>query len=275
MADKLHAEQEKLERRVAEATAASEAAEAERKAAVSELAELHARRATMADKVALVYGSFNQGDCKQDVDKIYEAFPHINGLEVVEPACGNAFNFDVLKDCKFLVVCTSTMYGYPPKNEWNFAYQLLRGATEFPGCLSHLQHAVFGNGDNEKTSLTYMNCPRYIDILLEQCGSRRFFARGERHEPHADLGIEDCSIETWAKGMWQAVPSALEKGPRATPIPWDGLWEKHENKQGEEAKHKVIPFALDDLQKKMHGKFPKPPSIFTEYLLHNVVWSKL
>ena len=46
--DELHAEQAKLEKRVAEAQAASEAAEAKRAAAVSELAELHARRATSA-----------------------------------------------------------------------------------------------------------------------------------------------------------------------------------------------------------------------------------
>merc|ERR1712129_205047 len=89
--------------------------------------------------------------------------------------------------------CTSSQYGMPPPNIKEFAHQLLLAAESNPGCLSHLQHAVYGNGD-ETYWKTYMNMPRYLDKLLEKCGSRRFFARGETGEPNAALDTGKCEI---------------------------------------------------------------------------------
>jgi len=121
----------------------------------------------MAPNVALVFGSFFMGDSERDIKTIKENFPGIEGLEVADPSTGDDFNFDMLKDCKFLIVCTSSTYGFPPKNFGNFAHHLLTAATKHPGCLSHLQHAVYGNGD-ETYFNTYMNMPRYMDMLLEK-----------------------------------------------------------------------------------------------------------
>lgn len=112
-----------------------------------------------------------------------------------------------------------------------------------------------------------MNCPRYIDVLLEKCGSKRFYARGERHEPHAALGIEDCNIETWAPGMWKAAMQAMKpRDGEFEPIAWDALWGSDPG----DGKHNVIPFALEDLKKKMKGKLPVPPDMFSYH-----VWSRL
>merc|ERR1711868_273903 len=44
---------------------------------------------------------------------------------------GNDFNFNSLKNTKFLVVCTSSMFGNPPKNFWKFYYHL-KQASENP-----------------------------------------------------------------------------------------------------------------------------------------------
>ena len=78
-----------------------------------------------------------------------------------------------------------------------FTHQLLLAADTNPGCLKHLQHAVWGNGD-ERWLNTYMNIPRYVDQLLAECGSRRFYARGEAGEPHSPTGSEACWAEDCA-----------------------------------------------------------------------------
>merc|ERR1712178_235850 len=118
------------------------------------------------------------GDSKRDASKIHSEFPEGGDLE--KPASlvtGNDFNFNSLKNTKFLVVCTSSMYGNPPKNFWEFYYHL-KAASENPNKpLKGLQHAVYGNGD-ETYYDTYMNVPRMIDELLERAGSRRFYPRG-------------------------------------------------------------------------------------------------
>merc|ERR1711934_1197695 len=48
---------------------------------------------------------------------------------------------------KFLVVCTSSMYGNPPKNFWEFYYHLKAASLNDAKPLKGLQHAVYGNGD--------------------------------------------------------------------------------------------------------------------------------
>ena len=39
---------------------------------------------------------------------------------------GNAFEFDSLKNIKFLIVCSSSQLGLPPPNLMEFAHQLVR-----------------------------------------------------------------------------------------------------------------------------------------------------
>jgi len=212
----------------------------------------------MAPNVALVYGSFFMGDSERNIKDIRDGFPGIDGLEVAEPLEGNAFDFNTLRDCKLLVVCTSSQYGMPPPNFKEFAHQLLLAASGNPGCLSHLQHAVYGNGDDTYFK-TYMNMPRYMDLLLERCGSRRFFARGETGEPHAPLGTSACTCSAWTPAMWSAAAEAMKGGAASPAVPWDALWAEEEGENGKA----VTEWSVDKLVAKL-GALKSPPSIFAK-----------
>jgi len=212
----------------------------------------------MAPNVAFIYGSFFMGDSVRDINTIKDSFPKVPGLETAEPLEGNAFDFNSLKDCKVLVICTSSQIGFPPPNFRDFAHALLTVATTNPGCLSHLRHVVYGNGD-ETYFKTYMNMPRYMDLLLEKCGSRRFYARGETGEPHAPLGTEKCACTAWAPAMWSALASdiaAEADGKMGSAVPWDALWAK----QPSETHQDVTEWDLAKLEKKL-GKPDKAPSL--------------
>jgi flavocytochrome c len=175
-----------------------------------------------ATDVAVVYGSFFMGDSKRDASDILGSFPSDCGMSVSSaPIEGNNFNFNNLKDTKFLVVCTSSMYGNPPKNFWEFYFHL-KAASENPNKpLAGMQHAVYGNGDETYLD-TYMNVPRMVDTLLERAGSRRFYARGETGEPFTPLKDEGLESAVWAPGMWEAMKTA---DPKAPSVDWSALWE--------------------------------------------------
>jgi hypothetical protein len=207
----------------------------------------------MAPNVALVYGSFFMGDSERDIKTIHSGFPGIDGLAVAEPVTGDTFDFDSLKDCKFLIVCTSSQYGMPPPNFKSFAHNLLTAATKAPGCLSHLRHCVYGNGD-ETYFNTYMNMPRYMDMLLEKCGSKRFFARGETGEPHAPLDTDRCTCQDWTPAMWKVAAA-----PPAEAVAWDALWAK----KSSEHHHKVTQWHLKKLEQKQ-GKPAKIPAMLSK-----------
>lgn len=196
-----------------------------------------------------MYGSFFMGDSERDAAAIHACFPEDTGLKApVAPVEGNEFDFDSLAVSKFLVVCTSSMYGNPPANFWKF-YSHLKAASMNPNKpLSHLQHAVYGNGD-ETYYDTYMNVPRMVDTLLERAGSTRFYARGETSEPHAPLGVEMVSAADWGPGMWSAVGQGGN-------VSWDAHWE------GSKPNHHadVTDWDLKKLKKKF-GE-PERPSIF-------------
>ena len=137
----------------------------------------------------------------------------------------------LLRTRSYLVLSTSSQNGFPPGNFVDFAHQLLLAAETAPepDFLSHMQHAVWGNGDPRWLG-TYMNVPRFVDHLLEECGSRRFYARGEANEPHAPTRSTHCEIDEWASGMWQAMQQQQQQQQHdaaATPPPvaWDALWE--------------------------------------------------
>merc|ERR1712187_190114 len=110
--------------------------------------------------VAVVVGSFFMGDSKRDAEEIVAAFPKDSKLDAPTAYIpGNDFDFNSLANTKFLVVCTSSMYGNPPKNFWQFYYHLKAASLNPSKPLKHLQHAVYGNGD-ETYYDTYMNVPR-------------------------------------------------------------------------------------------------------------------
>merc|ERR1712086_552505 len=128
-----------------------------------------------ATDVAVLYGSFFMGDSKRDTGDILEAFPADCKLSCNKEGIeGNSFDFNNLKDTKYLVVCTSSMYGNPPKNFID----------------------------------TYMNVPRMVDPLLERAGSRRFYARAETGEQFKPLEDEMIEAAVWAPGMWKAMMEA-------------------------------------------------------------------
>ena len=93
---------------------------------------------------------------------------------------------------------------------------------------------------DERWFSTYMSMPRYVDRLLEECGSRRFYARGERGEPHAPTNASEVKIKDWTAGMCEAMAMAMatatEMAPsgrvlRGTPpVTWDALWEHQPSK---------------------------------------------
>jgi len=217
-----------------------------------------------AANVAFVYGSFFMGDCVRDINTIRDTFPKVlalTGLNAAEPVEGNSFDFNSLKDCRVLVICCSSQLGFPPPNFRNFAHALLQAASTNPGCLSHLRHTVYGNGDDTYFK-TYMNMPRYMDLLLEKCGSRRFFARGETGEPHAALGTDKCECPKWAPAMWGALASSVAaeaEGEKDPVVAWDALWMEQRSEHHE----KITQWDLQQLEKKV-GKPEGAPSVFAK-----------
>eukprot|EP00945_MAST-04E_sp_MAST-4E-sp1_P002681 g2681.t1 len=202
--------------------------------------------------VAVVFGSFFMGDSERDATDILGAMPDCDLEKPGSIISGNDFDFNSLKNTKFLVVCTSSMYGNPPKNFWQFYYHL-KAASENPNQpLKGLQHAVYGNGD-ETYMDTYMNVPRMVDMLLEKAGSRRFYARGETGEPHASSGSDMVSAASWAPGMFGAMTSSSVSD---APVAWDAHW------KGSKPNHhaKFTDWDLKKLEKKFG--IPASPSIF-------------
>merc|ERR1712178_501544 len=233
--------------------AGTSAVEAAKKEPAKKEAEASVKDSGPATDVAVVFGSFFMGDSRRDSEDILKAYPSDCGMSVSPaPIEGNAFNFNNLKDTKFLVVCCSSMYGNPPKNFWEFYFHL-KAASENPKKpLAGLQHAVYGNGD-ETYFDTYMNVPRVVDILLERAGSRRFFGRGETGEPHALVGTNMINAAGWGPGMWEAMKTASVDD---APVAWDAHWE------GAEPNHHKL--TTDWELKKLAKKFGEPasPSIF-------------
>ena len=94
-------------------TAAADGTEGSGKAAAPVAAAPAAAAAASggaASDVAIVYGSFFMGDSKRDAEGIHASNPEDTGMSVGGIVTGNEFDFNSLKDTKFLVVCTSSMY---------------------------------------------------------------------------------------------------------------------------------------------------------------------
>ena len=207
--------------------------------------------------VATVFGSFERGESHEDAHIIKSLAPA--NFRLLEPQNGDDFDFNSLKDVDYLIICTSSMNGFPPMNFAEFAHQLLLASeTGDEGCLSHLSHTVWGNGD-ARWFKTFMSMPRYTDLLLEECGSRRFYARGEYDEPHAPTYSDAIDIETWAPEMWEALrKDAANTDTSAAPVAWDAQWAntpspRHQN---------VLEYDMES-QLKRYGELAKKPSIFS------------
>ena len=207
--------------------------------------------------VSIVFGSFDKGYALRSAKAIYDAAPE-GRLKVREPQSGEDFDFNSLQETDFLVLCTSSMNGFPPHNFAEFAHQLLLAAeTGEEDCLSKLQHAVWGEGD-ERWLRTFMSVPRYMDLLLEDCGSRRFYSRGEANEPHAPTGSTQCEAEVWAGGMWEAAMRSTAAGDGgAPPVAWDAQWEYEPSPHH----HDVTEWDLETLVRRC-GTLARPPSSF-------------
>lgn len=207
-----------------------------------------------AKRVAIVYGTFDCGKSAEDaqilLDYVQQQHPDLK-LDV-SVSSGDEFDFDSLTQVSHLVLSTSSWFGHPPLGLRDVAHQLLLTAETAPGCLSHLQHAVWGNGD-ERWFKTFMNVPRYMDALLERSGSRRFYARGECGEPHAPARVSDCQVVDWAPGMWSALLS--DAPPEEPSVAWDALWEHEPSPRHQE----MTQWGLRELVSR-HGNLDGPPS---------------
>eukprot|EP00947_MAST-08B_sp_MAST-8B-sp1_P000135 g135.t1 len=145
----------------------------------------------------VIFGSFFMGNSEQGSTKIHSSFPadaaKAAGLRISEaPVEGNKFDFNALANTKVLVVITSSQYGTPPPNFWEFYYHLKVASENSAQPLAGLQHAVFGHGD----------------------------------EPHAPLDVDMCRVEEWAPQMWEAALAASTKAPAIT---WDAHWAKKDS----------------------------------------------
>ena len=210
--------------------------------------------------VSLVYGSFDKGYAVSAANRIHAAAPAGgSGLQVRGPKSGDDFDFDSLQDTDFLVICASSQNGFPPRNLVDFAHQLLLAVeTGDPECFAHMRHAVWGEGDPRWLG-TFMNVPRFIDLLLEECGSTRFYARGEAQEPHAPSSTVNCEVDDWAPGMWQAALHCVsaDAATASAPVPWDAQWAAASSAHH----HDIRAFDLETLVRR-YGELKSPPSRF-------------
>jgi hypothetical protein len=110
------------------------------------------------------------------------------------------------------------------------------------------------NGD-PRWHRTYMNVPRYVDLLLEECGSQRFYARGEANEPHAPTNTARCRALEWADGMWKALQAVDDLD--LPPVRWDAAWAHLDSP----VHHEVVEWAMPDLVRR-HGELKEAASIF-------------
>ena len=212
--------------------------------------------------VSIVYGSFERGYSLASANEIKALAPSDASLHIHDVQSGNAFDFNSLRETDYLIVCTSSQNGYPPENLTEFAHQLyLAAMTGEAGCLKHLQHAVWGEGD-PRWFETYMDVPRFVDRLLEDCGSRRFYARGEAYEPHAPSEMSQCEAKEWAPGMWEALVQQQEeeagKAVSPPPVEWDALWAKEPTMNHSEMRG----FSLDALLRRRGPELTNGPSVF-------------
>ena len=117
-----------------------------------------------------------------------------------------------------LVVITSSFGdGEPPDNYTNFLLKILQAAEDGSKPLEGMQHAVLGEGSSVYQE-TFQNCPRLTDKYLEECGSRRFFARHE-----TDVGgeeDEEVSRNLFRNGVAEILLKGLPKATSAAAAAW-------------------------------------------------------
>jgi len=245
--------------------------------------------------VSIVYGSFTpSSNAMRDAWSIHETISRSPLITVSEPTSGEDFDFDSLlaatNGTRSLIVSSSSCFGMPPPNITPFLRRLLEllpssshsseDEQTDPQPLRHIRHGVWGLGD-PRWYKTYMNVPRHVDKILEQCGSTRFAVRGESvvgdvgggmgyravegededesrgGEPHVELS--SLSASEWAeralygvcvgmdrtgrpKMMGGLLPSGGKSESEIIPS-WDDLWKVHPPRHHSECSG----FALEDL----------------------------
>lgn len=119
--------------------------------------------------------------------------------------------FAKLKDSyDVLLVLTSTFgEGDPPSNFERMLYELTAAGQSGARPLAGMQHAVLGFGDS--TYETFMNCPRLVDKLMEECGSRRLHQRFE-----IDAGNWSDEMAAYEKQWMDKVFDVLQSEPKAS-----------------------------------------------------------
>ena len=124
-------------------------------------------------RVTTVFGSFGRDrESEDDAFVLRECWDALNlasrfpSAAISDPVAADELDFDSLAETDFLLVVTSSRFGFPPANFTSFSHNLHLAAKSNPGCLAGLQHAVFGNG-HPKWFATYMSMPRYDIAMLK------------------------------------------------------------------------------------------------------------
>ena len=179
--------------------------------------------ASMQPRMLLVYGSQTQ-TCKRIASKMSTHWKDKGVVAVCDVFDGNTLSHETedlaqLKDnYDVLVVITSSFGdGEPPDNYTNFLLKILQAAEDGSKPLEGMQHAVLGEGSSVYQE-TFQNCPRLTDKYLEECGSRRFFARHE-----TDVGgeeDEEVSRNLFRNGVAEILLKGLPKATTAAAAAW-------------------------------------------------------
>lgn len=166
------------------------------------------------------------GAGKFDIVKVAEG----NSVANDDAFAALAATYDVL-----IVATSSYGEGDPPDNITTFLLYLLRGSKAETKPLAGLQHAVLGYG--ESVYDTFQNCPRLVDKLLGECGSRRFLQRVELDGAEDFEGSSDPP-EEHKKKFEADVLAALTNLPAASSPPVCD-WTKPESKLLEKAESEL------------------------------------
>ena len=174
-------------------------------------------------KVLILFGS-EGGASKRGIESLAKKWTAESGgkFTIAKIAEGNTFANEedfasLAENYQVLLVATSSYgEGDPPDNISLFVLSLLRASKANSRPLAGLQHAVLGYG--ESVYDTFQNCPRLVDKLLGECGSRRLLQRVEIDGAEDYDGAEDPP-EKHLKRFESDVLKVLRDLPQASTPP--------------------------------------------------------
>lgn len=179
-------------------------------------------------RVLVAYGS-ESGNSQRHAQNIVKRWQKEGTEATFTIKSGNEVKLDELKDHFDVIMIATSSYGEgdPPDNIAKLMLNLLRASAAKESPLAGIQHGVLGFGSSVYE--TYMNTPRLMDKLLEECGSRRMLQRAELDEgSENDPDAEAKRFEKEMFSLLQALPSATEQPVCKWTVPESKILEKTE-----------------------------------------------